>query len=25
VWNEWTGTSKGFIGPRLTWRLSREQ
>ena len=24
VWNEWTGTSKGFIGPRLTWRLSRE-
>jgi lipopolysaccharide transport system ATP-binding protein len=23
VWNEWTGTSKGFISPRLTWRLSR--
>ena len=25
VWNEWTGTSKGFISPRLTWRLSRVQ
>jgi lipopolysaccharide transport system ATP-binding protein len=25
VWNEWTGTSKGFISPRLTWRLSRAQ
>ena len=23
VWNEWAGTSKGFISPRLTWRLSR--
>jgi lipopolysaccharide transport system ATP-binding protein len=22
VWNEWAGTSKGFISPRLTWRLS---
>jgi lipopolysaccharide transport system ATP-binding protein len=25
VWSEWTGTSKGFISPRLTWRLSRAQ
>ena len=25
VWNAWTGTSKGFISPRLTWRLSRAQ
>ena len=23
VWKDWTGTSKGFISPRLTWQFSR--